>query len=107
MRPSLLTFTQCTGLRKNAGFMLPFVKSFIHGPAAAAALSSTGLLPYAPKWPRYLPVAASTITTRRLPYPSDTYRRLLVGSTIRSAGRKKNGVAFLPPSLLLLSAPLV
>ena len=26
---------------------------------------------------------------------------------MRSAGRKKNGVAFLPPSLLLLSAPLV
>src|SRR6188474_3407196 len=55
----------------------------------------------------YLPVAASTITTRRLPYPSDTYSRFVVGSTIRSAGRKKNGVAFLPPSLLLLSAPLV
>jgi hypothetical protein len=41
----LAIFTQCTGLRKKAGFMLPLVKSFIQMPAAAAALSSIGLLP--------------------------------------------------------------
>ncbi len=33
--------------------------------------------------------------------------RFVAGSIVRSAGRKKSGVPFLPPSLLLLSAPLV
>src|SRR6266487_6634290 len=66
-KPSLAIFTQCTGVRKNAGFMLPLVRSFIQIPAAAAALSSIGLVPYAPKCPMYFPLPASTITTRRLP----------------------------------------
>src|SRR4030095_4797370 len=33
--------------------------------------------------------------------------RLVTGSTVMSAGRKNIGVPFLPPSLLLLSGPLV
>ena len=32
-----------------------------------AAASSTGLFPYAPKWPIYFPVVASTLMTWRLP----------------------------------------
>src|SRR3984885_293843 len=43
--PSLAIFTQCTGFRKNAGFLFPLEESAIHVPAASAPLSSTGLFP--------------------------------------------------------------
>jgi hypothetical protein len=36
---------------KSSGFLLRLAESAIQVPAALAAFSSTGLMPYAPKWP--------------------------------------------------------
>src|SRR5579862_4989185 len=60
-KPSLLTAMPWGVL--NCGFGL--FASYVH------LVSSSGRLPYAPQCRLYLPVAASSTTTRRLPYPSE------------------------------------
>src|ERR1700674_100707 len=72
-KPSLASLAQCTGLRKNFGLISPRLNSAgqeltpspTSGPPPFSPI--TGFCPYAPKCPTYLPVAASTMSTRRFP----------------------------------------